>query len=162
MFTDKFQQIREALTYDDVLLIPSRTAVEPREVNISSNFSRHIKLKVPIVSSPMDTVTESGMAMAMAKQGALGIIHRNITMNQQIGFVRRDYSTGRIHDHSSRVWISPVKRTAMGEIYESNHSVLMVIAPSVKNVTVMIILQSIWTELQICTRIFYSSVKLKV
>ncbi|EQB71351.1 MAG: hypothetical protein AMDU1_APLC00029G0021 [Thermoplasmatales archaeon A-plasma] len=89
MFTDKFQQIREALTYDDVLLIPSRTAVEPREVNISSNFSRHIKLKVPIVSSPMDTVTESGMAMAMAKQGALGIIHRNITMNQQIGFVRR-------------------------------------------------------------------------
>ncbi len=89
MFTDKFQQIREALTYDDVLLVPSRTSVEPREVSISSKFSRHINLRVPIVSSPMDTVTESDMAIAMAKQGALGILHRNVTMNQQAGFVRR-------------------------------------------------------------------------
>ena len=79
MFTDKFLQIREALTYDDVLLIPSRTSVEPKEVSISSKFSRHISLRVPIVSSPMDTVTESDMAIAMAKQGALGILHMAVS-----------------------------------------------------------------------------------
>ena len=88
MYRDKFQNIREGYTYDDVLLIPSRTSVEPREVDISSRFSRHINLKVPIVSSPMDTVTESGMAIAMARQGGIGILHRNLSVNQQVAFVR--------------------------------------------------------------------------
>ncbi len=88
MYRDKFQNIKEGYTYDDVLLIPSRTSVEPREVDISSRFSRHINLKVPIVSSPMDTVTESGMAIAMARQGGIGILHRNLSINQQVAFVR--------------------------------------------------------------------------
>lgn len=89
MFKDKFKSIKEGFTFDDVLLIPSRTSVEPREVDVSSKFSRHIDLKLPIVSSPMDTVTEAEMAVAMAREGAIGVIHRNLSVNEQAAFVRR-------------------------------------------------------------------------
>ncbi|MCW6168314.1 MAG: IMP dehydrogenase [Thermoplasmatales archaeon] len=88
MFKDKFSKIREGLTYDDVLLVPSRTSVEPKEVKVFSKFSKNINLKIPIASSPMDTVTEENMAVAMARSGAIGILHRNVTANQQAGFVR--------------------------------------------------------------------------
>ncbi|MEM0158748.1 MAG: IMP dehydrogenase [Thermoplasmataceae archaeon] len=89
MYRDKFEPIREGLTYDDVLLIPARTSIEPKDADISSKFSRNITLNVPIASSPMDTVTEAEMAIAMARIGAIGILHRNLTVNQQAGFVRR-------------------------------------------------------------------------
>ncbi len=89
MFKDKFESIREGYTFDDVLLIPSKSPVEPRDADVSSKFSRHIDIKLPIASSPMDTVTEIEMAIAMARQGAIGILHRNLSINQQAGFVRK-------------------------------------------------------------------------
>ena len=89
MFKDKFESIREGYTFDDVLLIPSKSPVEPRDADVSSKFSRHIDIKLPIASSPMDTVTETEMAIAMARQGAIGILHRNLSINQQAGFVRK-------------------------------------------------------------------------
>ncbi len=87
MFSDKFQKIREGYTFDDVLLVPSKTAVEPREVKTATRVSRNISTSIPIVSSPMDTVTEASMAIAMARSGGLGIIHRNMSVNRQLSFV---------------------------------------------------------------------------
>ncbi len=89
MFKDKFESIKEGYTFDDVLLLPSKSPVEPRDADVSSRFSRHIDVKIPIASSPMDTVTETEMAIAMARQGAIGILHRNLSVNQQASFVRK-------------------------------------------------------------------------
>ena len=89
MFKDKFESIKEGYTFDDVLLLPSKSPVEPRDADVSSRFSRHIDVKIPIASSPMDTVTETEMAIAMARQGAIGVLHRNLSVNQQASFVRK-------------------------------------------------------------------------
>jgi IMP dehydrogenase len=83
---DKF--LGEALTFDDVLLVPSYSEVLPREVDISSQFTRKIRLNVPIVSAAMDTVTEQRLAIAIARQGGIGIIHKNMTIEQQAEQVR--------------------------------------------------------------------------
>ena len=96
MFKDKFTSIREGYTFDDVLLLPARTSVEPKEVEIFSKVSRNISVRVPIVSSPMDTVTEAEMAIAIARYGGIGIVHRNMTVNEQariIVKVKRSEST---------------------------------------------------------------------
>lgn len=87
MFSDKFQKIREGFTFDDVLLIPSRTSIEPREAKTETRVSRNISTSIPIISSPMDTVTEASMAIAMARSGGLGVIHRNMSVNKQLSFV---------------------------------------------------------------------------
>ncbi|HQX53448.1 MAG TPA: IMP dehydrogenase, partial [Planctomycetaceae bacterium] len=71
------------LTFDDVLLEPGYSEVVPAEVDVSSNLTRNIPLNLPIVSSPMDTVTESDMAVAMAQLGGIGIIHKNMSIEQQ-------------------------------------------------------------------------------
>ena len=71
------------LTYDDVLLVPAYSIVLPSEVNIQSKFSRNISLNVPIVSAAMDTVTESQMAIAMAREGGIGVLHKNMTIEGQ-------------------------------------------------------------------------------
>ena len=81
--------IGEGLTYDDVLLVPSYSNVLPREVSIQSKFSRNISLNVPIVSAAMDTVTESAMAIAMAQEGGIGVLHKNMTIEQQAAKVRK-------------------------------------------------------------------------
>jgi IMP dehydrogenase len=81
--------IGEGLTYDDVLLIPNYSEVLPREVNIQSKFSRNITLNVPIASAAMDTVTESSMAIAMAQEGGIGVLHKNMTIEQQAAKVRK-------------------------------------------------------------------------
>lgn len=78
----------EGLTFDDVLLLPAYSEVLPREVNISSQFTRNIRLNAPIVSAAMDTVTESKLAIAIARQGGIGIIHKNMTIRQQAEKVR--------------------------------------------------------------------------
>jgi IMP dehydrogenase len=75
--------VPEALTFDDVLLLPARSEVVPAAANTQTQLSRNIRLNIPIVSAAMDTVTESHMAIAMAQQGGLGIIHRNLTIEQQ-------------------------------------------------------------------------------
>lgn len=81
--------IGEGLTYDDVLLIPAYSEVLPREVSIKSKFTRNIQLNVPIVSAAMDTVTESAMAIAIAREGGIGVLHKNMTVTQQATEVRK-------------------------------------------------------------------------
>ncbi|RIV69886.1 IMP dehydrogenase [Flagellimonas aequoris] len=81
--------VGEGLTYDDVLLVPAYSEVLPREVNIQSKFTRNITINVPIVSAAMDTVTESRMAIAMAQEGGIGVLHKNMTIEQQALKVRK-------------------------------------------------------------------------
>src|SRR5580765_67896 len=75
--------VPEALTFDDVLLLPARSEVVPAQTNTQTQLSRNIRLNIPIISAAMDTVTESHMAIGMAQQGGLGIVHRNLTIDQQ-------------------------------------------------------------------------------
>ncbi|HET8887045.1 MAG TPA: IMP dehydrogenase [Salinimicrobium sp.] len=79
----------EGLTYDDVLLVPAFSEVLPREVNIQTKFTKNITINVPIVSAAMDTVTESRMAIAMAREGGIGVLHKNMTIEQQALKVRK-------------------------------------------------------------------------
>ncbi|MEK6154804.1 IMP dehydrogenase [Flavobacteriaceae bacterium 3-367] len=79
----------EGLTYDDVLLVPAYSEVLPREVNIQTKFTRNISINIPIVSAAMDTVTESKMAIAMAREGGIGVLHKNMTTEQQAMKVRK-------------------------------------------------------------------------
>lgn len=83
------RDIPEGLTFDDVLLIPARSEVLPREVNISSKFSKEISLQSPIVSAAMDTVTESELAIAIARSGGIGVIHKNMPIERQMEQVRK-------------------------------------------------------------------------
>ena len=76
--------IKEALTFDDVTLVPKYSEILPSEVDTKTNLSKNLSLKIPLLSSAMDTVTESKMAIAIAKTGGIGVIHRNIDINKQI------------------------------------------------------------------------------
>jgi IMP dehydrogenase len=89
MSLDNLQQISEGLTYDDVLLAPAYSEVLPREVSLKSKFSRNITVNTPIVSAAMDTVTESELAIAIAQQGGIGVVHKNMTIEQQAMQVRK-------------------------------------------------------------------------
>ena len=90
----------EGLTYDDVLLLPAYSEVLPRETDISSQFTRNIPIKTPILSAAMDTVTEYKMAIALAGEGGIGVLHKNMTIKQQAEQVRRvkRYESGMIQD----------------------------------------------------------------
>ncbi len=79
----------EGLTYDDVLLVPAYSEVLPREVDITTPFTRNIRINIPIVSAAMDTVTESRMAIAIAREGGIGVLHKNMTIADQAAKVRR-------------------------------------------------------------------------
>ncbi|MES2515994.1 MAG: IMP dehydrogenase, partial [Bacteroidota bacterium] len=79
----------EGLTYDDVLLVPAYSEVLPREVNISSQFTKNIKINSPIVSAAMDTVTEYQMAITIAQEGGIGVLHKNMTIAEQAAHVRK-------------------------------------------------------------------------
>ncbi len=81
--------VGEGLTYDDVLLVPAYSEVLPREVSIQTKFTKNITINVPIVSAAMDTVTESAMAIAMAREGGIGVLHKNMTIEQQAQEVRK-------------------------------------------------------------------------
>ncbi len=82
-------KIREALTFDDVLLVPGASEVQPNEVDTSTKLTKNIALHIPILSAAMDTVTEADMAIAMAQNGGLGILHRNMDIDQQVDEVRK-------------------------------------------------------------------------
>ncbi len=102
--------VQEGLTFDDVLLVPAYSEVLPREVSVKSRFSRNIALNIPIVSAAMDTVTEAPMAIAIAREGGIGVIHKNMSIAEQSSQVRR------------------VKRAENGMIYDpititKNHTV---------------------------------------
>lgn len=75
--------IGEAITYDDVLLLPGKSSVLPREVDVSTRLTKNIRLNIPIISAAMDTVTESEMAIALAREGGIGIIHKNLSIERQ-------------------------------------------------------------------------------
>ena len=90
----------DGLTYDDVLLIPAYSEVLPKEVQLKTKFSRHIDLNVPFVTAAMDTVTESSMAIAIAREGGIGVIHKNMTIEDQahqVAIVKRA-ENGMIYD----------------------------------------------------------------
>src|SRR5215470_973995 len=77
------EKLREALTFDDVLLVPAESDVLPRDVDVKTRFTNAIALNMPLVSSAMDTVTEAATAMCMAREGGIGVIHKNLTIEEQ-------------------------------------------------------------------------------
>ena len=81
--------VGEGLTYDDVLLVPAYSEILPREVSIETKFSRNISINIPIISAAMDTVTESSMAIAIAREGGIGVLHKNMTIERQAMKVRK-------------------------------------------------------------------------
>ena len=92
--------VQEALTFDDVLLLPAFSQVLPREVNLATQLTRDISLNMPLVSSAMDTVTEAKLAIAMAQEGGIGIVHKNMRIDQQAQEVRRvkKFESGVVQD----------------------------------------------------------------
>src|SRR5882762_6087999 len=76
-------KLREALTFDDVLLVPADSEVLPRDVEVKTRLTNAILLNIPLVSSAMDTVTEAATAISMAREGGIGFIHKNLTIEQQ-------------------------------------------------------------------------------
>ncbi|BDZ71538.1 IMP dehydrogenase [Methanobacterium petrolearium] len=89
MFSDKLNKAPEGFTFDDFLLVPSISNIEPKDVDTRSRVSRSYSLNIPIVSSAMDTVTEGEMAIALAQEGGLGVIHRNMTIKEQVAEVEK-------------------------------------------------------------------------
>ena len=81
--------VGEGLTYDDVLLVPAYSNILPKDVNIKTRFSKNISLNIPIVSAAMDTVTESKMAIAIAQEGGIGVLHKNMSIKEQANKVRK-------------------------------------------------------------------------
>ena len=79
----------EGLTFDDVLLVPAYSEVLPREVNISTQLTKEIRLQMPMVSAAMDTVTEARLAIALAREGGIGILHKNMSIERQAEAVRK-------------------------------------------------------------------------
>jgi len=78
-----FSAIPDALTFDDVLLVPRRSSVVPEQIDVSTILTREIRLNIPVVSAAMDTVTESRLAIALAQEGGIGIIHKNLSVEAQ-------------------------------------------------------------------------------
>ena len=76
-------ELRTGLTFDDVLLVPNHSTVLPKDVDLSAKFTNNIKLNIPLISSAMDTVTESKLAIALAREGGIGVVHKNMTIEKQ-------------------------------------------------------------------------------
>ena len=102
-----------ALTFDDVLLVPQHSLVVPREVDVSTNLTRHIRLNVPLISAAMDTVTESRLAIAMAQHGGLGVIHKNLSIEEQASEVDR------VKRSESGMIVNPITLSPTHRIYEA-------------------------------------------
>src|ERR1700742_5046092 len=92
--------LAEALTFDDVLLVPARSDVLPREVDLSSQLTSKVRLGLPVLSAAMDTVTEGRLAITMAQEGGIGIVHKNMSIEAQAGEVGRvkKFESGVIKD----------------------------------------------------------------
>jgi IMP dehydrogenase len=113
MRQDKFS--KEGLTFDDVLLIPAKSEILPRDVNLSTKLSNHLKLNTPFISAGMDTVTEADMAIAMARQGGFGVIHKNMTIEEQAEHVDR------VKRSESGVITNPFFLTPEHQVYDAEH-----------------------------------------
>ena len=92
--------IEQALTFDDVLLVPAHSKVLPRDVDLKTNLTRNITLNIPLISAAMDTVTEARMAIAMAEEGGIGIMHKNMSATNQAAQVKKvkKFESGVVHD----------------------------------------------------------------
>jgi len=115
-------QAREALTFDDVLLVPRYSEVHPTETDLTTRFTRGIDLKAPLVSAAMDTVTESRLAIAVARQGGIGVIHRNLSAAEQAEEVERvkKSESGVIHDP---IYLAPSDTVADAERLMSKYHI---------------------------------------
>ena len=89
MTTHNNKIVGEGLTYDDVLLVPAYSEILPREVSIKTKFTKNITINIPIISAAMDTVTESDMAIAIAREGGIGVLHKNMSIEAQANEVRK-------------------------------------------------------------------------
>src|SRR5215203_4839203 len=105
--------LRTALTFDDVLLVPRHSTVLPAHVDVSTRLTRHIPLNVPLLSAAMDTVTESEMAIAMAQHGGLGVIHKNLSIEEQASEVDR------VKRSESGMIVDPITLSPTHRIYEA-------------------------------------------
>lgn len=113
MWEEKFA--KEGLTFDDVLLIPAKSEVLPRDVDLRTKLSDTLILNIPIISAGMDTVTEAEMAIAMARQGGLGIIHKNLSIEEQAEHVDR------VKRSESGVITNPFSLTPQHKVYDAEH-----------------------------------------
>ncbi|RXZ01088.1 IMP dehydrogenase [Fictibacillus sp. S7] len=113
MWESKFE--KEGLTFDDVLLVPSKSSVLPKDVSLKTRLSDSVQLNVPIISAGMDTVTEAEMAIAMARQGGLGIIHKNMSIEQQAEQVDR------VKRSESGVITDPFYLTPDHQVFDAEH-----------------------------------------
>jgi IMP dehydrogenase len=105
--------IETALTFDDVLLVPQHSTVLPTQVDVSTRLTRNIRLNVPLLSAAMDTVTESGLAIAMAQQGGLGVIHKNLSIEEQASEVDR------VKRSESGMIVNPITLSPSNRVYEA-------------------------------------------
>ncbi|MDR1661786.1 MAG: IMP dehydrogenase, partial [Azoarcus sp.] len=94
--------IQKALTFDDVLLVPAHSTVLPRDVGLSTQVTRNIRLNIPLVSAAMDTVTEARLAIALAQEGGIGVVHKNLSPSEQAAEVHK------VKRHESGVLKDPV------------------------------------------------------
>lgn len=108
--------VGEGLTYDDVLLVPAFSEILPREVSIRTKFTKNIQINIPIVSAAMDTVTESAMAIAMAREGGIGVLHKNMTIDQQAREVRK------VKRAESGMILDPVTLPADAKVIDAQNS----------------------------------------
>ena len=115
-------QIREALTFDDVLLVPAASTVLPSTADVTTHVTRTIRMNIPLLSSAMDTVTESRMAIAMAQAGGMGVIHRNLTIDQQAAEVRRvkRFESGIVY---SPITLTPDQTLADAKAFQDRYNV---------------------------------------
>src|SRR5881397_2418994 len=107
------ETIPEGLTFDDILLVPSRSSVVPADTDTRTWFTRNIGLNIPVVSSAMDTVTESHLAIALAQQGGIGIVHRNMSIERQAEEVDR------VKRSESGMIVDPITMSPEDKIYEA-------------------------------------------
>src|SRR5256886_9958119 len=107
-------EIQQALTFDDVMLVPAASSVLPAETDTRTRITREIELGIPLISAAMDTVTEGALAIAMAQAGGLGVIHRNMPIEQQQAEVRKGkkFEAGRVLDpvtiHPHQTWVTTI------------------------------------------------------
>lgn len=113
MREDKFA--KEGLTFDDVLLLPAKSEILPHEVSLGTTLSKHLKLNAPLISAGMDTVTEASMAIAMARQGGFGVIHKNMSIEDQAELVDR------VKRSESGVITNPFFLTPEHQVYDAEH-----------------------------------------
>jgi IMP dehydrogenase len=112
-FSSIAADITTALTFDDVLLVPQHSTVLPTQVDVATRLTRNIRLNVPLVSAAMDTVTESGLAIAMAQLGGLGVIHKNLSIDEQASEVDR------VKRSESGMIVNPITLAPQNRIYEA-------------------------------------------